>query len=176
MKIALCISGLVKRGKQGPNSYLIGYENFKNELINKYKNLDIFLYSCEPELENELVNLYKPIKKHIEIERDFSSLDANFPGVYAQYPVKGYHTVLNMLYGRYMVGKLKAEYEKQMNFEYDWVIYCRYDQGSADHIIRLFFDDKLDNTFIYTPAFLQINAGPQDQWFFCNTKDADYAI
>jgi hypothetical protein len=175
MKIALCISGLAAKGKQGNKAFITGFENIKNKILNKY-DVDVFLYSCEPELEETLKTMYAPKKSLFETQKDFSLFFRALPHSLQQDSVTNYQGLYNMLYGRYKVGLLKTEFEKINNFCYDWVIFSRYDVGSANHIVSLIFDADLDNQFIYSPFFSQINVGMLDMWFYSNSNNMDYIL
>jgi hypothetical protein len=70
MKIALCISGLAAKGKQGNKAFITGFENIKNQILNKY-DVDVFLYSCEPELEETLKTMYAPRNLYLKHRKIF---------------------------------------------------------------------------------------------------------
>ena len=176
MKIALCIGNLASKGRQGSDAYKIGHQHIKSNLIDKFKNIDIFLHSYEIELENELIDLYKPIKNKFENKPDFNDKYKNLDTKYCNAgnpQTLTYPNLFSMAYSRYCVGKLKSEYELENGFVYDWVIFVRYDISSAPHIEGITFDENLNNSFIYSSMFNQLNAGPQDQWFYSNSKNMD---
>ena len=174
MKIALCVGNLASKGRQGDGAYKIGYQHIKSNLIDKFKNIDVFLHSCELELEHELINLYKPIKSKFEKSPDFSDKYKNLDTKYCNAgnpQTLTYPNLFSMMYSRYCLGKLKSEYELEKGFVYDWVIFVRYDISSAPHIEGITFDENLNNSFIYSSMFNQLNCGPQDQWFYSNSKN-----
>jgi hypothetical protein len=174
MKIALCLGNLAASGRQGLLAYRLGYEHIYNEIISKY-DVDIFLHSSEPNLTNELISLYNPKKYLIENNPDFSVEYSNLNTNFCDYPSQqtfSYPNLYSMAYSRYIVGQLKKEYETENNLVYDWVIFCRYDL-SVGHIEKITFNPNIDNNFLYSAMFSQLNAGPQDQWFYSNSENMD---
>lgn len=177
MKIALCVGNLAATGKQGPEAYKKGFNHLKEKIIDKFKNVDVFLHSYELGLKDELIDLYKPVDYFFENPPDFSSQYKNLNFVYTSdyriSPTFSYKNLYSMSFSRYSVGRLKKKYETDNNFKYDWVIFARYDISSASHISHIHFNPNYDNSFIYTCMFSQLNAGPQDQWFYSNSEKMD---
>jgi len=172
MKIALCIANLITKGRQGPKAFVDGYIHLKEQILDKYKNVDVFLHSYESEVSHILIDMYKPKKSLFEPSTDFQNFYKNLSKNFCNYGNKEtftYKNLFSMTSSRYKVGLLKSEYEIENNFKYDWVIFCRFDINSANHIEGIEFDSNLDNSFLYMPMFSQLNAGPQDQWFFSNS-------
>jgi hypothetical protein len=176
MRIALCIGNLAAKGRQGKTAYVKGYEHIKEKILDKNKNVDVFLHSYEPELKDELVGFYNPVSFLFEempnFEEEYKDLDFNYCNYNSQ-QTYSYQNLFSMAYSRYRVGQLKSNYEKENNFIYDWVIFVRYDISSANHIEEISFDSSLDFNYLYSCMFNQLNAGPQDQWFYSNSKDMD---
>ena len=176
MKIALCIGNLAGIGRQGNTAYVSGYEHIKKTILDKFDNVDVFLHSYEKNLENVLLEYYKPINFLFENVPDFKEnykdLDLNYCN-YGSQQTFNYQNLFSMAYSRYMVGQLKSKHEKDNGFIYDWVIFVRYDIASVNHIEEIGFDTTLDRNYVYTCMFNQLNAGPQDQWFYSNSKNMD---
>jgi hypothetical protein len=151
-------------------------QSSKRKILDKY-NVDVFLHSYEPELQQELCSLYKPVDFIFEQIPDFKQEYVNLNPIYTAdsgiSPTYTYQNLFSMAYSRFSVGNLKSKYEKVNNFIYDWVIFARYDISSAPHIEQIYFSPLLDSKYLYTCMFPQINAGPQDQWFYSNSKTMD---
>jgi hypothetical protein len=177
MRIALCIGNLASKGKQGRDAYIKGFNHLKNKIINRFQNVDVFLHSYEIELKNELLALYNPVDSIFELSPDFSQFYKNLNHSYTKdcdiSPTFSYPNLFSMAYSRYLVGKLKKKYENEKKIKYDWVIFARYDISSANHISDIYFDLNYDNNFIYSCMFSQLNAGPNDQWFFSSSENMD---
>lgn len=173
MRIALCIGNLAATGRHGAAAYELGYKHLNKNIISKYNNVDIFLHSYEPELKNILHKIYNPVYSIFENRHDFSEYANKLDPFIASQSIQNYETIFSMFYSRFVVGDLKKKYELKHNFKYDWVIFARYDLTSAFHIVDLPFNAELDNNFLYSAMFDQINAGPMDQWFYGNSSDMD---
>lgn len=175
-KIALCIANLAAKGWHGAEAYKIGYAHLREKILDKYSNVDVFLHSYEPELQEELLSFYNPQKFHFDTIMDFreewKDLDQRYDKLIGDdgkiFPPH-YPKLFSMMYSRYKVGLLKSEYEKEHNFTYDWVILVRYDIA-APHLVRIHFDARFNRNFLYTCHFNQINIGPQDQWFYSTSE------
>ena len=176
MKIALCVANLASKGKQGPDAYKLGFNYINESLLNKY-DIDIFLHSYEPELKDELLNMYNPVDYLFEEIPDFiekyQELNEIYTSGWQTGPAHSYQNVFSMMYSRYMVGQLKSKHEKKNNFIYDWVIVIRYDIFSRLHLEPIYFNPNLNSNMFYSSFHKQLNIGPNDQWFYSNSKNMD---
>ena len=77
MKIALCIANLITKGMQGPKAFVDGYIHLKEQILDKYKNVDVFLHSYESEVSHILIDMYKPKKSLFEPSTDFQNFYKN---------------------------------------------------------------------------------------------------
>lgn len=153
MKIALCLSGIVggKEGKDGiggPIDFKLCFNHYKKHILD-INDVDVFIHSWSTELALPLIKIYKP-KKHIfesqvKLRKDFKSK-------YKVPEVNRYHHMQHeRSYCRWVSQKkvieLKQQYEKENNFQYDWVMTSRFD--------TMFFVDvpfnELDPKYFYVP-------------------------
>jgi hypothetical protein len=169
-KIALCLSGHTR-------NFLKPYYALQKYLLDKYE-IDIFIHTWayDGHLENlhdtsgnhrkiienknkvdqeTLKLLYKP--KNLIIEDPTSNnFILNIPkkiklnNYKSKGPILNNYNVWSQMYSIYNANKLKIEYEKKNNFEYDFVIRMRF-----DHILDQFKHEWLDYRKItkYSDAF-----------------------
>ena len=174
MKIALCLSGLITKGKQGTTSYITGYQHLKNRILDNY-DTDVFCHSYEPDMENIIFDMYKPKKIYFEKGKSFLERTRHFKKEYQNRSIQSYETIFSMFYSRKIALQLKQINELENSFRYDWVILARYDINSKYHIEPIVFDvrDKNNNKFCFA-KFNQINAGFQDQWGYSSSENMDF--
>ncbi len=137
MRVALCLYGLTGAvdfgfGLGKSIDPRIGHYHHLKHII-KPNNADVFFHSWNTEFEDLLVDLYKP-KKHVvepQIIFDKDSVNKN--------------SIPSRWWSNSVVMNLKRQYEKENNFEYDWVIIYRFDHV---FLVDLNFD-KFDNNKIY---------------------------
>jgi hypothetical protein len=173
-RIALCIGNQAERGRRIPKAYLHGYNLIKDKIINKYEDdIDIFLHSWEPELKEDLLNLYNPKSYLFEDQINFGEEYKNCdPSITLG---NSYESNFSMFYSRYSVNKIFKEYSEKNKIDYDWVIFCRYDLG-VEKIHSIEFDKNYDNNYLYISMYDQINAGPSDHWFYGNKNNMDKVL
>lgn len=162
LKIACCISGQ-------PRSYKIGHEYIRKNLLDVY-DVDVFYHTWFNDTVDfdEIEHLYEP--KNLVVEKPL-------PNVYAEkYPripgpkFPAYFTV-SAFYSIYTANLLKQQYEKENNFEYDWVVRIRFDyalNGDPDFLTK-------DNTKLYIPNCRIVperNFG-NDQFAMSSSKNID---
>lgn len=117
MKIALCFSGQARSFKKG-------FEYYKRNLLDFY-DVDIFIHSWKSKYEQEILDLYKPVKFLFE-----EPLSGDFDLKYPNTPNKDRHPsrfTVSMLYSVQKSCELKCDYEVSNDFKYDWVIKSRTD-------------------------------------------------
>lgn len=130
MKIALCLHGLV--GSINTKSYArdesdlsgkklcaeLSFKDWKRCILDE-NDIDVFFHTWDSELEDYLVESYKPKKYQIEEQIIFKVeyKDDNQRNQ-AQY---------SRWYGGKKVIEMKSEYEKENKFKYDCVIDARFD-------------------------------------------------
>lgn len=183
MKIALCLSGYF--GKTSNTSDAIaGYSYIKKKLLSKY-DVDVFIHSWDLSKEQEVEDLYKPVGKKFELQKDFfdqlSRLNENdFFGEKGQYYHNSMFKTFSVSYSRKESVLLKKQHEMQNNFIYDCVIMTRFDLGQRgkEHPQKYYatnfnFNQNLNMDYIYSAYWDQLNHGFADHWFFSNSKNMD---
>ena len=147
MKTAICFNGLVGStyGKshdlQGDfkKCFEISSTLYKEHIIDK-NDTDIFVHSWSTNLENEIINTYKPKKHLIENQIIFDIPDY----------VIGDTDRTQSHYSRWCSAKkvidLKIEYEKENNFKYDCVMLARFDLAWQSDLIF----DEYDHKYFWT--------------------------
>lgn len=195
MKIALCLYGLVggKGGKDGAGEdipFEKCYENYKKHIIDR-NDVDIFVHSWSQHLEDEIIDLYKPVMCKFQKQKMFEK-EIDMPARITKVPHdnrKEYRfRSLSRWYSVKQVLDLKALYELNNNFKYDCVMITRFD--------TLFFVDmdfsKYNLRYLYashwnSPQDSPYNPGKKadrinrseranaflDMWFFSNSTIMD---
>ena len=119
MRVALCLYGLTGAVDFG---YGIGksidprighYHHLKH--IIEPNNADVFIHSWSTEFKDLLVDLYKPKKYIIEPQIIFDENSINKNSIPSRW------------WSNAVVMDLKKQFEKENNFEYDWVMLYRFD-------------------------------------------------
>jgi hypothetical protein len=171
MKIALCMSGYLDGG-------LDSFNYIKKELLDK-NDVDIFIHTWDKKNESNIKNMYGDWIKDIQVQEqyDFKKEIELLEGDWSNAPTKKLN-VLSSAYGRKQSILIKSEYELLNNFEYDWVIYCRFDLGIRDkhakpkyRCCEIKFDSKFDNQYMYSKYWMQLNQGFGDMWFYSNSEN-----
>ena len=119
MKIAICISGLLRNYKETFNYF--------NNFIIKDLKPDIFLFTDK--YDKKCLDLYKP--KDFGIQKGI--IDDNYNFLNTHQSTIGINMV-NNFYKISEVFKLKSKYELKNNFNYDLVIRCRFDSFFTEKI------------------------------------------
>lgn len=164
LKVALCMRGAV--GKNiGPFSnknvlynkgeyedYHACFNSIQKHIIETNKeqyNIDIFCQGWNKDLEEDIINKYKPIKYIFEDNSMYNDLisklcekESDFGGISQALAFK-------------KVIELKEEYEKEINIEYDIVILYRYDVILWKNIYLNEYTDL--NDYIYVNAHNDCN-------------------
>ncbi len=178
MRIAFCLLGIVgyteSQGRGKPIDYRIGYEYHKKHIFDVNDNVDVFMHSWSTDFKNELVDIYKPKKYNIEEQITFDSNNLRLQSVKSRW------------YSTKTVLDLKSEYEKENNFEYDFVMLYRFDSTFFKPVIF----DNYNNKFVYISHSSKEGCKPyevsdgldcgcfdrataNDQWIFGSSKNID---
>tara|TARA_R110000744_G_scaffold138959_1_gene249925 strand:- start:209 stop:1123 length:915 start_codon:yes stop_codon:yes gene_type:complete len=137
MRVALCLYGLTGAVDFGYGlgksiDPRIGHHHHLKHIIEP-NNADVFIHSWNTEFEDLLVKLYEPKKHIIEPQIMFN------PNSAAE------NSIISRWWSNSVVMDLKHQYEKENNFEYDWVILYRFDHV---FLVDLKFE-KFNNENIY---------------------------
>lgn len=153
MRSAICLYGIVggTEGKGGDGANIPFeecYETYKKHII-AVNNTDIFIHSWSLDVQDEIVNLYKPKKYQFEKQIQFVyNSRAKAKKIRHREIDQGFRS-LSKWYSLKRSVELKTEYECENNFEYDWVMLTRFD--------TLFFTDldfsKCEPDHLYVPHF-----------------------
>lgn len=166
MNIAICFFGL--SGGMNDKNELINnsdsLKSIKNLIIKPNKDIgnkcDIFFHTWKYKNldNNKIINDYNPIEYIIDKRIHFDN-DIKWNYIYSRW------------YSHSKVLKLKMEYEKKNNFEYDYVLLVRFDCIFFEKIIFNF-----SNKYIYSALWYGANYESQkiellDYWFISNSKN-----
>lgn len=153
MRVALCLFGLVggKIGKNGKGENLdpaIAYKKYKEFIIDKNDQVDVFIHSWSKEEEEKLLKLYNPRGYIIEKQKAFKQSIQHpdilqfkkkkrnilkkvfLPKAYRdaiEEKGKGAYRAYSRWYSSMKVVELKKEYEVNNIFTYDCVMVSRLD-------------------------------------------------
>jgi len=141
MRTALCLSGPVgflytnKRSYTWERDidYRIGYEHYKKHLFDVNDNVDVFIFSWSTDYEDRLDEIYKPKKSKYAEQIDFKP-EMKKQSTKDKWCTRFNHKV-SRWYGFKQVIQLKSEFEKENNFEYDWVISSRFDEAFMSDLV-----------------------------------------
>ena len=169
------------------------YNHLKKFLLNINENVDVFMHSWSTELEEDLVNLYKPVDYKFEpqITFDFEYVvgDPDGPGGEINRWVDGkfrgldnlrFHSMFSRWYSARLVNELKKKHEEENGFKYDFVMLTRYDLA---YLIDFYFP-TMDNNAVYLVGPDGWNEdhekgeimqhGVHDLWMISNSKYIDH--
>lgn len=179
--IALCISGYFSN-KDGDDLMKTNY--IYDNIINKIKpenNLYLFIHSFDYNNKNNILTKYPNITKYIiEPQIDFNTKlnEENREFINKYNYVTSWHSSLSYLYSRMVSIMLAINYSKENNIDYDLICWTRFDVGIRVKILnlginccKLVFDVNLDNQYVYSAFWKQLNAGFADFWFISNTSN-----
>jgi hypothetical protein len=168
MKIAICLSGLVR-------TYRETYENFKEALINPNlgHEIDIFISTWPIEFSNNSLERTRRLSWYGEQAIPFPENPIDYTDLITKYnptsinvekpitfkadwftPTAGVNiqSMLSMAYKIYACDCLRRQYEQAHGFEYDVVMRARFD---CLFPISIKIDDKFDLSVITTPSMMQ---------------------
>lgn len=144
MKIAFCLFGVVggDKGKSGTGSptevLKIGHE-FIDKNIFQHNDVDVFIHTWTTEEKENIESLYKPKKAIYQEQIDFE-VPSHVGG--SEKRKKNHYS---RWYSTKKTLELKKQYEEENNFEYDFVMVCRFDIAFRK---KLDFNDY-DNYYFY---------------------------
>jgi len=179
MKTAVCLHGLA-RGSTEPAFGAYG-EKYKT-LLSKIGNADVYIHSWDVDIQDELVDIFKPVDTIFETQRSFDDELAHF----SRFNVHSTNTranqgnifkTLSFTYSRMKSIDLKSRFETAHDIKYDCVLTCRFDVGHLNSGLNktshLHFNPQLDMSKVYQAYWNQTNAGASDHWFYSNTSNMD---
>ena len=138
LRIALCYRGRAAGYSKGNEvRALEGQWATIQKYIIQHHDADVFLHCWSPEVKDQLLETYKPVKYIIEDEIVFDSryrdgmeninINKNFAALKKIKASWAPHHKLSVLYSICKSIELKREYEKEHNIKYDAVFVLRYD-------------------------------------------------
>jgi len=159
MKVALCLHGLVGtddkygHGKKIIN-YKIGYEHFKQRVMDINDSVDVFFHTWSVEHEDKLKNTYSPVDYKCEKQPVFSE-DPRKQAIYCRW--KSTKEVMDLV--------------QKSNKKYDFVLMTRFDIA--------FMKDFVFNEYDVDKFYAQGPPGPSkngidminDLWFFSSQEN-----
>ena len=185
MKVALCLYGYFDSFTDHTSKGMDGYEHIKKNIFDK-TDTDVFIHSWQPDLEDFLVDLYKPKKLISEPQIDFSphinerNLDpTNFWNSIGRPPEFRF----SYFYSLSQSFKLVREYELKTGEDYDIVIKGRFDLGRINrntsgpgkhckHAVQCInFDPSLDMNKLYVADWDSWDDGICDMWWYSNSEN-----
>jgi hypothetical protein len=172
MKVAICFCGNVgafySNKKQyvmaGDIDYRIGFEHWKKYVFD-LNDVDVFIHSWSTKYEKGLVDIYKPKKYLIEEQKSFNAVGISKLGsTRKEFMISRWYSAKESI-------RLKAEYEKEKNIEYDLVVLARTDWA---WLVDIDFSTYKDTNLFYSPDnsnFMPDNPRLDDWIFFSNSKN-----
>ena len=184
-KIALCLHGIhggISKGKMyDSTNFDLGINNssikvletahkYYSKNIESYNDIDIFFHSWDVDLEERLVELYKPKGYRVEQQKKFyiPSYVGDTGGGYTTQRGQAHYS---RWYSFLKSNDLKKEYERKNNFKYDLVMQSRFDLCWLDKIV---FEEEFNSDFFYTST--PIVSGKKelpDRWFVSDSNKMD---
>ena len=159
MKIALCLHGLVgtddKYGHgQKIINYKIGYQHFKERVINVNDEVDVYFHTWSVDYEKKLKDIYEPVAYKVEKQPKFDD-DARKQAIYCRW--KSTKEVVDLV--------------KESGNNYNFILVTRFDIA--------FMTDFVFNDYNVEKFYAQGPPGPKknnlelinDLWFFANQKN-----
>lgn len=134
MRIAYCMYGLAggAKGKHGkgadPRIFQLGYKHANTHILSKNRNVDVFMHSWSVEYEDQLKELYQPVRSHLEPQKFFEVPKWIEGGRSADNKIDDRTNAhYSRWYSTKRVLELKQEFERESGFLYDVVMLTRYD-------------------------------------------------
>ena len=188
-RIAILLHGTAGTAdKYGTGSNIdvsISHQHFVKHIKNINENVDVFMHSWSEDRKENLVDLYVPKLHYFEpqiiFDFEYSVGDAEGPGGESNVWVDGkfrgldnlrFHGLFSRWYSAKVANNLRLTYEKQHDFEYDFVMLTRYDLAyKIDFDFTSFSKDKF---YSIPPLSLHatghIHHGMNDLWFISDSK------
>jgi hypothetical protein len=188
--IALCLYGYYSnKGGDNLNETSYIYDNIINKIIPD-NNLDIFIHSFDIKNKENILKKYPTVKKYIiEPQIDFDSKlsaeNIEFVNILKANPgnIENYFSTLSMFYS-------KKQSILMTDDTYDCIILTRHDIGIRQKSINAtkdyleefgnacdlffnysYFSDIVNNDYIISSYWQQLNAGPSGYYFIANYKN-----
>jgi len=176
VKIALCLFGYSKGSTvYAGGAYLSKFKHLFEQVM--VHDPDVFIHCWEPELEKELVSLFKPKMYSFQNQLSFKDKIGNFDNHRFRNSRGDIFKTLSFFYTRKKANDLKILAEKEGGFTYDCVITSRFDAGYHNHgknqTSYIDFNLHSDMSCVYSAYWPQINAGISDHWFYSNSENID---
>lgn len=175
MKTALCLHGYFDSLMDHTSKGLDGYKHIKRNILDK-TNVDIYIHSWQPELEQYIRDLYNPVSGIFEKQIDFSNTvkDLNLNDMPKDSSVaRSPATILSHFYS------IQKCFEQVDFNKYNCVIKARFDLGRINRntsgpgkhnpypVQCINFDPNLDMSGIYMADWQYMDSdGPADMWFY----------
>lgn len=188
MKIALCLAGYFDSLTDPTSRGMDGFNHINNNILKK-GDVDVFIHNWQPDIKNQLIDLYKPKNFLIEKQIDFSYIVKERGLDKILNPRRTPFTILSHFYSVQKSFELCFLYKKKMNINYDVIIKSRFDLGrinrnsSGPHLANPFpvqcinFNTSLDMNNVYMANWNYIDTeGPADMWFYSNCKNMESFI
>tara|TARA_Y100001972_G_C7619401_1_gene310595 strand:+ start:135 stop:878 length:744 start_codon:yes stop_codon:yes gene_type:complete len=181
-KIALCLSGYIgSTDKFPPNdgrkiNLNEGYSYIKKNIIQDY-DVDIFVHSWDTEYSDKILKTYNPKSYIIEpqipkFKIDHTKIDKN-SSITAEgknYSLKDMvFGCQSQKYSRMKVVELKSNYEKDNNFEYDFVFLTRFDLA----FLEPFIYENLSREKVYVAGPAR-NESINEFYYLSNSKNMNF--
>ncbi len=190
MKIAVCLFGLTggAGGSYGKGKTLDLTNSYKNYKKMIFKNLDIdfFAHTWSVEMEDKIIETYKPKSITVEKQIDFSRIslkDYKVPNhksyeeinqiLSKKETIKLLKNEISASHSRWLSVKksieLMKEYKKKMNINYDFVIQLRYD---LYFLRKINFSKNLLDKFLCVQKHKSNDFSLYDVFFISSYDDA----
>jgi len=178
MKIAACLHGLARGSSVKADG---AYSEKFSTLLNKLKDADVFVHSWDDDIEDEIIDVFKPLGYYFEAQKDFKEEQELFKNINFSKDTTmaqgDLFKTLSFLYSRKKSIELKQKYEKEAQFKYDVVLVSRFDVGhhkqGLNKTSHLYFQPNQDMSKIYQAYWDQTNAGASDHWFYSSSDNID---
>ena len=175
MKTALCLHGYFDSRMDHASKGLDGYNHIKKNVLNK-TDVDVYIHSWQPELEQSIRELYCPVAAIFEKQIDFSNVvkDLNLSNMPSDSPLgRSPATIFSHFYS------IQKCFEQVDFKKYDCVIKARFDLGRINRntsgpgnynsypVQCINFDPDLAMTNLYMANWQYLDLdGPADMWFY----------
>jgi len=159
LRIALCYRGRAAGFSKGNKvRALEGQWSQVQKHIVQNHDADVFLHCWSPQVKDQLLEMYSPVKHVIEDEIIFDdryqsgmeNIDKNSLKLKKTKAVWAPHHKLSVLYSICKSIELKRQYEKENNFKYDFVFVLRYDLDFKEDFDYSILEDKMRQNTLLT--------------------------
>ena len=173
MKVALCLHGLFDSLTDEQSKGLDGYEHIKKNILD-VADTDVFIHSWQPELTQQIVDLYNPKSFKIEQQKDFNDVIKRNKLDTLTSPPRPPFSVLSHLYS--VTESIKLVFDSDT--KYDIIIKARFDLGRINRrtsgpgkgnpypVQCINFKTDIENDKIYMANWQHFHMGPADMWFY----------